>query len=145
MTEHVTQPRPVHGSRQYAERVTALDELASAPYVLLTTFRRDGRAVATPMWAVRDGDAIAVWTPTESGKIKRIRRSGRVTVAACDVRGNQNGEAYEARARVGDRADTDRVRSLLGRKYGVWGRLTILGSKIRRGADGTVAIYVTLA
>ncbi|MEV5447304.1 PPOX class F420-dependent oxidoreductase, partial [Streptomyces sp. NPDC052644] len=65
--------------------VTDLDRLAAEKYVLLTTFRKDGRAVSTPVWAVRDDDTLAVWTVADSGKVKRIRRDGTVTVAPCDV------------------------------------------------------------
>jgi PPOX class probable F420-dependent enzyme len=122
--------------------VTALGDFAAEKYVLLTTFRKDGRPVATPLWAVPDGAGLAVWTATGSGKVKRIRGAARVTVAACDARGNQRGETVEARATIGAAADTDRVRRLLGRKYGLLGRLTVLGSKLRRGAAGTVAILI---
>lgn len=73
--------------------MTDLDRLSAEKYVLLTTFRKDGRAVSTPVWAVRDGDALAVWTASDTGKVKRIRRDSRVTVAPCDVRGRPHGEA----------------------------------------------------
>lgn len=33
----------------------ALGELAAGKYLLLTTFRRDGTAVPTPVWVMRDG------------------------------------------------------------------------------------------
>ncbi|MGC9671057.1 PPOX class F420-dependent oxidoreductase [Planosporangium sp. 12N6] len=120
-------------------------ELGAAKYVSVTTFRKDGRPVPTPVWAVPDGDGIAVWTPVDSGKVKRIRRDGRVTVAPCDFRGNATGDPVEARARIGERVDTDRVRRALGRKYGLVGRLTVWGSKLRRGADGTVAVLISPA
>ena len=71
--------------------MTTLDRLGAEKYVLLTTFRKDGRAVPTPLWAVPDGTGLAVWTPTGSGKVKRIRNSGLVTVAPCDLRGNPTG------------------------------------------------------
>ncbi|MEJ3747557.1 PPOX class F420-dependent oxidoreductase [Actinomycetes bacterium KLBMP 9797] len=124
--------------------MSTVADLGAAKYVLLTTFRKDGRAVSTPLWVVPDGDGIAAWTPVNSGKIKRIRRSGRVTVAPCTFSGERTGETVDARARIGDRADTDRVRRALGRKYGLSGRLTVWGSKLRRGADGTVAILIQI-
>ena len=120
-----------------------LQQLGSEKYVLLTTFRRDGRAVATPLWVVPDGAGLAFWTPKDTGKLKRIRNSGRVTVAACDIRGNTKGEAVEATARIGDEADRVRVGAALQRKYGVTGRLTLLGSRIRRGLHGTTTILVS--
>ncbi|HEX8345341.1 MAG TPA: PPOX class F420-dependent oxidoreductase [Actinoplanes sp.] len=122
--------------------MTALDRLAAEKYVLLTTFRKDGRAVPTPVWAVRDGDTLAVWTVADSGKVKRVRRSGEVTVAPCDMRGKPLGEPVGAHATVGDAADHQRVRGLLTGKYGLLGRLTLWGSRLRRGADGTVVLRI---
>ena len=123
--------------------MATFEQLGAEKYVLLTTFRRDGRAVPTPLWVVPDGPGLAFWTPAGTGKVKRIRNSGRVTVAACDVRGNVRGAAIEAAARIGDSADLHRVTQGLKRKYGLMGRLTLLGSKLRRGADGTLAILVS--
>ncbi|GGQ46767.1 PPOX class F420-dependent oxidoreductase [Couchioplanes azureus] len=120
-----------------------LEQLASEKYVLLTTFRRDGRAVPTPLWVVPDGTGLAFWTPQGTGKLKRIRNDGRVTVAACDLRGNPAGEAIEATARIGDEADRVRVGEALKRKYGLMGRLTLVGSRLRRGLHGTTTILVS--
>jgi PPOX class probable F420-dependent enzyme len=125
--------------------MTTVSELGGAKYVRLTTFRKDGRAVPTPLWVVPDGNGLAAWTVAGSGKVKRLRRDGRVTVAPCDMRGTVSGPEIEARARIGDAADAERVRRAIGRKYGLVGRLTIWGSKLRRGADGTVALLITPA
>ena len=122
-----------------------LDQLAAARYLLLTTFRKDGTPVPTPIWFARDGADLGVWTPTTSGKVKRIRRDGAVTIAACDFRGNPSSEAFPARARLLDAAETERVRWLIIKRYGWLAWLTVLGSKLRRGSDGTIGIAVTLA
>ena len=121
-----------------------MDSLGSAQYALVTTYRRDGRAVPTPLWVVRDGDAVAVWTPTTSGKVKRIRRRGAVLVGPCDFRGNLQGEEVPATAVILDAEGSARVRGLISRKYGLMGRLTTWGSRIRRGTAGTVGIRITL-
>ena len=120
----------------------SLEQLGSEKYALLTTFRKDGRAVPTPLWVLPSGAGVAFWTVSDSGKCKRIRNSGRVTVAACDMRGNVSGEAVEGRARFGDATDLKAYGALLDKKYGVTGRLTRLGSRLRRGAHGTVIIIV---
>jgi PPOX class probable F420-dependent enzyme len=125
--------------------MATLEQLGSEKYVLLTTFRRDGRAVPTPLWVVPDETGLAFWTPAGTGKLKRIRNSGRVTVAPCDVRGNVTGESIEARARIGDATDRRRVAEGLKRKYGLLARLILLGSRLRRGVDGTVAVLVSAA
>ena len=122
--------------------MATLGQLGSEKYLLLTTYRKDGRAVSTPLWAVPDGDGLMFWTPTDTGKLKRIRNNGRVTVQACDFRGNPSGEPVEAQARIGDADDRRRVGAAIIRKYGLTGRLTLFGSRLRRGTHGTVAILV---
>jgi PPOX class probable F420-dependent enzyme len=69
--------------------------LPDAEYVSLTTFRRSGAAVATPVWAAPDGGTLVVWTRADSGKVKRLRHTARVLVAPCDVRGRLTGPAVE--------------------------------------------------
>src|SRR3954464_1267787 len=68
-------------------------ELGEGKYLLLTTFRKDGRAVPTPVWVVRDGERLVAWSAMDSGKVKRIRRDGAVEVGPCDVRGRPTGES----------------------------------------------------
>jgi len=123
--------------------MATLEQLGSEKYLLLTTFRKDGRAVPTPLWVVPDGSGLAFWTPAGTGKLKRIRNNGRVTVQPCDVRGKPHGEPVEAQARIGDPADRRRIGEGLKKKYGVLGWLTLFGSRIRRGTDGTVAVLVS--
>ncbi|MYW20396.1 PPOX class F420-dependent oxidoreductase [Streptomyces sp. SID2955] len=123
---------------------TRLDRLGSGKYLLVTSFRKNGTPVATPVWVVRDDDALGVWTTADSWKVKRIRRHPGVLVGPCDVRGNPTGDQSPATAEITDPATTARYRTLIARKYGILGRLTLLGSRLRRGADGTVGIRVTL-
>jgi PPOX class probable F420-dependent enzyme len=121
-----------------------VDALGSGSYVLVTTFRKDGRAVPTPVWVVLDGDALAVWTPRDSGKVKRVRRDGAVRVGPCDARGRLTGDEVRGTASIMDSEGTARVRALLGRKYGLIGRLSVWGSRLRRGVEGTVGIRITV-
>jgi PPOX class probable F420-dependent enzyme len=118
-------------------------DVAAAKYVLLTTFRKDGTPVSTPLWAALDGDRLLMWTVTDSWKVKRIRRNPRVTVAACDVRGNPKGPAVEATAEILDVAGTDRPRDAIARRYGLLGWITMKGSLLRRGRTGTIGLAVT--
>jgi uncharacterized protein len=127
---------------------TELDRLAAEQYVLLTTFRKDGRSVPTPVWAARDGSALVVWTAASSGKVKRIRRDRAVQVAPCDRRGEQQGKAAPADARLIDSSKVDEVdRALLAikRKYGLLGRILVTLSRLRRGRDGLAIIVITFA
>ncbi|WP_278265654.1 PPOX class F420-dependent oxidoreductase [Nocardia sp. AG03] len=123
-----------------------LGEAATANYVLLTTFRKDGTPVATPVWAVEHADKLYVWTVTDSWKVKRIRRNGEVTVQACNARGGApHGAVVSGTARLLDGGETDQVRSWLRRKYWLTGPLVLLASNLRRGKDGTIGIEITPA
>lgn len=73
--------------------------LARQRYISLTTYRRDCRAVATPVWFVLDGTRILVWTDEASGKAKRIRATGRASVAPSDARGKLTGPPFDAKGR----------------------------------------------
>ncbi|MFG2719006.1 PPOX class F420-dependent oxidoreductase [Streptomyces sp. NPDC048416] len=121
-----------------------LDRLGAGKYLLVTSYKKDGAGVATPVWVVRDGDALLVWTVTDSWKVKRIRNRPGVLVGPCDVRGNPTGEQRPATAVICDAATTDACRALLRRKYALLGTLTLLGSRLRRGRGGTVALRITL-
>ena len=124
--------------------MTDLDRLAEGKYLLVTTFRRDGRAVPTPVWVVRDGDHLVIWTVADSGKVKRIRNNPRVEIGECDFRGNPTGPSVPATARILDGDGSAHARSLIRRKYGFSGGLVLIGSRLRRGAEGTVGITLTL-
>lgn len=123
------------------------DELADSPYISLVTFRRSGAAVPTPVWAASDGGTLYVWTRDDSGKVKRIRNNGRVTVTPCDARGRTapGAPVTEGRARLLDAEGTGAVRKLLARKYG-W-RFRVVdggGALLRRGKRPHVGIAITL-
>ena len=95
-------------------------DLASARYVNLTTYRRNGTPVTTPVWWIARGDRFYVGTTRNTGKVKRIRANGRVRVIPCDASGRrESGVAREGTARIVDdaalRADVQRM---LMRKYG---------------------------
>lgn len=118
------------------------EDLGAGKYLLLTTFRRDGTAVPTPVWVVTDDTMLYAWSAADAGKVKRIRRDGAVLLATCDLRGNPSGPSKPGTARLMDAEGTDRVRGLIKRKYGITGRLTLFGSVLRRGKSGTIGIEI---
>ncbi|MFC8228306.1 PPOX class F420-dependent oxidoreductase [Streptomyces sp. NPDC057287] len=96
-----------------------LQDFARSEYVSLTTYRKDGTPVATPVWAAADGDVLYVWTRSDSWKVKRLRNDSRVRVTVCDVRGriDEGAPSAEGTARLLDRDGTVAVRKVLARKY----------------------------
>ncbi|WP_130176808.1 PPOX class F420-dependent oxidoreductase [Cryobacterium sp. SO1] len=94
----------------------ALAALADERFVSLTTYRRSGDAVSTPVWIARDGDDLIVTTPKQSGKVKRLRNDSRVQLRACSRTGavKDGSVAVDARAVIDD---DDRSRALLTRVF----------------------------
>jgi len=133
---------PGPGAAEMTDDPTAA--VTAAKYVLLTTFKRDGSAVPTPVWAAPDGGAILIWTPRDTGKVKRIRRSGRVTVAPCTMRGKATGAAVDATATLLDSDGTRRVQEAIGHKYGWIGRTLVNRSARRGGPHASIGIRVQL-
>jgi PPOX class probable F420-dependent enzyme len=124
--------------------VDEIARLAASRYLLLTTFRKDGRAVPTPVWAARDGDGLLVWSAVDAGKVKRIRRDGTVRIAPCTARGIPTSPEVSGRAELLDAEGSDRARRLIAHRYGLIGTLAMFGSRLRRGRHGTVGIRLTL-
>ncbi|MEI7032526.1 PPOX class F420-dependent oxidoreductase [Streptomyces pratensis] len=96
-----------------------LQDFARSEYVSLTTYRKDGTPVATPVWAAAEGGVLYVWTRSDSGKVKRLRNNGAVRVTVCDVRGRiaEGAPSAEGAARLLDEDGTREARKLLARKY----------------------------
>jgi uncharacterized protein len=120
------------------------NELAHSKYALLTTYKKDGTPVGTPVWLAPDGERILVWTNTGSWKVKRLRRDPRVTLQPCDNRGRTDGgDIRTGTATILDAGETQRVREVLAAKYGILGALAVRGHKLLRGADASVGIAIS--
>lgn len=93
-----------------------LGSLADQRYISLTTYKRDGTPVSTPVWVVSDdGSRLLVWSGAKTWKVRRLRRDSRVLVAPSSFRGRERGERIAGRARV---IEDPGVNELLRRKYG---------------------------
>jgi uncharacterized protein len=123
----------------------AFADVSNAKYILLTTFTKDGRPKPTAIWAAPDGDRLVVITQEKSWKVKRIRNTPRVTVAACDMRGNPKTEAVEATAAILDKAHNGAVYDAIGKRYGLLGKTFNLFSKLRGGMKNNVGIELKAA
>jgi PPOX class probable F420-dependent enzyme len=115
-------------------------DVAKSEYILLTTFTKDGRPKPTPIWAAPDGDRLLVITQETSWKVKRIRNTPRVTVAACDMRGNAKSEAVEATASILDKSANGATYDAIGKRYGLLGKTFNVFSKLRGGMTKNVTI-----
>ncbi|HKT37816.1 MAG TPA: PPOX class F420-dependent oxidoreductase [Ktedonobacterales bacterium] len=100
------------------EKATLVD-LEKAQCIALTTFRKTGQAVTTPvMFAVGHG-TIYVGTRADAGKLKRLRHTTRITLAPCSYSGKVTGMVREGNARILTAPEESATASAaLAKKYG---------------------------
>src|SRR5690349_2431338 len=99
--------------------MTLADEIVRSRQVSLTTFRKDGTPVSTPVWHVPLDGELWIVTEASSFKVKRIRNNPAVQVVPCSVRGAVTPGAPTATgtAKLLDAEGTSTARQLLARRY----------------------------
>ena len=125
-----------------------LDARFPGKYLSLTSFKRDGTGVATPVWFVVDGERLLVKTGRESFKVKRIRRNPAVMIAPCSASGRLRGEPVPAQAQILPPGEPDHAGRLMARKYRV-DRVLILPiyralQRLRGARAGTAEVVLAI-
>lgn len=112
------------------DETAVFPNLGASNYLSLTTFRRNGTPVATPVWFAHEGDRIVLLSRANAGKVKRIAHTPRVEVAPCDVRGRVTGASAAGIARILSPDESSTARRAIIRKYGLLGRLLLLRERL---------------
>lgn len=86
-------------------------------YLSLTTYRRDGTPVSTPVWFAEEDGRLFVITGAHSYKAKRLRRNPAAMVAPCTARGVPQGEAIPVEVEFLAPNEHARVDRLIAKKY----------------------------
>jgi hypothetical protein len=103
-------------------------EIQGQKYICLTTFRKSGVGVGTPVWFAERDDRLYVKTRIESGKSKRIRNNPNVRVAPSTIRGKIIGPEFAGRARILAPEQSGPAKEAINRKY-LFARLSLWNSK----------------
>ena len=107
-------------SARPTEQVNTFDNLKGQQFLSLTTFRKTGVGVPTPVWFAQQGNTLYIGTGANSGKVKRIRNKSQVTVAPCTRSGQITGPAVEAQARILQTpSEKQTAEQALATKYGI--------------------------
>ncbi len=93
------------------------DAIRGQSYISLTTFRKTGVGVATPVWFGEQDGKLYVMTRAHLGKVKRVRNNPRVKVAPCTIGGKVTGPEFEGSARLLPQEDWKRARKTITSKY----------------------------
>jgi PPOX class probable F420-dependent enzyme len=107
----------------------------------LTTYRKTGLAVTSPVWFAQVGDVLYFLTEPHAGKMKRIRNNNQVQVAPCTARGKLLGPVADATAReLTLPAERKAADDALTAKYGIQKKLFELLWKVQRTSPTFVEV-----
>jgi PPOX class probable F420-dependent enzyme len=95
----------------------ALEPFVRQKTVLLTSYRRDGTPVGTPLSVAVDGDHAYFRSYERAGKTRRLRNNPEIEIAPSTWRGRATGPALAAHARRLDGAEARRAACLLRHKH----------------------------
>ena len=96
---------------------TGLESLKGTGTILLTTYKRDGTPVPTPVSIAFDGNRAFFRSYDQAWKTKRLRNNPDVQVAPCTLRGRPTGPAVHARAILLDGAQARLAAQALARRH----------------------------
>jgi PPOX class probable F420-dependent enzyme len=115
--------------------------LEKAQFMSLTTYKKSGEGVATPVWFVDIAGKLYVITNHDAWKLKRLRNTGKATVAPCTASGKVTGDSHEAKGYVvADEAEGKTAHEALTKKYGIQFRLFDLMGRIQNAKRSYLAI-----
>ena len=124
------------------ERATSQDSnpLRGHAFINLETFRKSGLGVRTPVWFADANGGLFVRTQHDSGKVKRIRRDGRVRLAPSDAAGSPRGSWLDGQARLAGPEESALAEQLFRKKYGLQYLAFEAMMRLRRGRWATLSI-----
>jgi uncharacterized protein len=132
------------------ESVPATDALppswvgvAKASTIALTTYKKDGTPVTTPMWAALDGGRILTSADNTAWKLRRLARNPTVRLAPCTARGKVKGSFVDGYAYVLDDAGTAASVAAKRNKYAMFRMMQLL--RIRKPQIGIVIVPTAAA
>ena len=98
---------------------TTFPDLGKEQCIALTTYRKTGLAVTTTVMFAQSLGTIYIGTRADAGKLKRLRRSGRVTLTPCTYSGKATGSVIAGNARILTGSEESTAASTaLAKKYG---------------------------
>jgi len=103
-------------------------EIHGQKYISVTTFRKSGVSVPTPVWFAEADGKLYFMTRNDSGKYKRLRNNPQVSLAPCSMRGKITGPGFAAMARILTVEEWPRASRAIKSKYWLT-RIPFLWSK----------------
>jgi len=103
-----------------------INQFKESKYINLETYRKNGKAVITPVWFVFERETFFVITRSRTGKVKRMRHNPNVRISPCSFRGKMRGKWVDGHVSFVDPIDFPRIISLRNKKYGIISKIAFL-------------------
>jgi len=88
-------------------------------FIALSTYRKNGQPVVTPVWFTQRDSKLYVWTGASSGKVKRLRNNPRVSLAPSDSSGKPLGDVVPGSVSFPPEDEWKALNGLFQSKYGL--------------------------
>ena len=101
--------------------MTLFEDILDSRTINLTTIRKSGTLVHTPVWVIKHGNIGYVRTSKFAGKIKRLKNNHKAFIAPCTNFGKVTGDKIEIKAEVLElnREEYDKISNKLKKKYSI--------------------------
>ena len=121
--------------------MSLFNDILNCRTINLTTIRKSGTLVHTPVWVIKHGNIGYVRTSKFAGKIKRLKNNHKAFIAPCTNFGKVTGDKIEIKAEVLElnREEYDEISNKLKKKYSI---LYILTNVFRRASYKNTRIII---
>lgn len=121
--------------------LTSFMGLDRNPFIALTTYRKNGTPVMTPVWFVQQGDRLFVWTAADSGKAKRLKKNPHVQLGPSSHSGKLRGAIQAGLAQFAPKEKYPALKKAFQAKYGWQEKLFSLLWKIQGHPHTYIEIF----
>ncbi|MFW9824031.1 MAG: PPOX class F420-dependent oxidoreductase [Candidatus Thorarchaeota archaeon] len=94
-----------------------LSTITKEKYISLTTYRKNGEGVPTPVLFAEENGKLYVETESTRYKVNRIKNNPNVQFAPCNMRGKLLGSSIDGTARILSESEKDIAFEALRKKY----------------------------
>jgi len=88
------------------------------PFIALTTYRKSGTPVMTPVWFIKQDGKLFVWTAIDSGKVKRLKNNPHVELGPSNHGGKLLGALQKGLAHMAKEEEYPALDKAFKAKYG---------------------------
>jgi uncharacterized protein len=99
-------------------QLASFTTLDGNPFIALTTYRKNGTSVMTPVWFVQRDGKLFIWTAKDSGKVKRLKNNPCVQLGPSNHSGKLLGAVQVGLAHFVLRANYPVLDKAFKAKYG---------------------------